>query len=88
MPFRRDTVNREVPEECFGEIIRVFPARTNLDSKVTMLLPCLMRDDFHSVQLKDGACDSLPCLCIVESGHPFLDSNGSSSGGQRVCFAF
>lgn len=65
----------------------MFPARTDLNGIITMLLTSLVGDDLDAVELQNGAGDALAGFRVEDSRHALLDSDCTGSKGKRVGFA-
>ena len=87
MSLGREAVTGEMPQQRLGHVARMLPAGADLDRRVTMCLPCLVRDPFYPVELENGARDALPGLWVVDGGHSLLDSNGAGSERQSIRLA-
>lgn len=87
MTLRRETVGREMAEQRIGHVTRMFPARTDLNGEITMLLTGLVGDDLDAVELQDGAGDALAGFSVEDGGHALFDSDGTGAKGEGVGLA-
>lgn len=88
MSLRRESVNGEMAQERLCHVIRMLPTSPDLNSIISMLLLRLVRDHFHPVELEDSARDAHSGFWVVDTGHSFLNGNGTGPNGQGICLAF
>lgn len=88
MSLQGDAVGSEMAAFGPRHVARFLGAGADLDSKVAVLVACLVRDDLHAVELQHGAGYSLCRGGIVEGRHALLESQGACPWRQRVGLAF
>lgn len=85
--LRRETVGGEVAQQRIGHVARMFPARTDLNGEIAMLLTGLVGNDLDAVELQDGAGDALAGFGVEDGGHALFDSNGTGAKGEGIGLA-
>jgi hypothetical protein len=88
MPLGAYTRLCEMTQERPRDIPGLLLPGADLHSPISVDVSRLMRDDFVTVDLQDGAGCAFPCLWIVEGSHAALERQ--ETGAQRcgVRFSF
>lgn len=88
MSLGADLVVGVMAQQRPRDIAWVFPATSNLNSKISVELSGLVRDHLNAIHLHNGAWKSPPSFRIVHGHHSLLRSQRAGAQGSSVRFSF